>query len=335
MSVNIWLQFSACLLLIGYAGMKLTVYGDAISDKTGLGGNWIGFLMMATVTSVPELASGISAVTLANSPDIAVGTLFGSCVFNLAIIVILDLLYRKASIYQTASLGHILSASFGVVLIGLCGVGISLAAAGEPLALGSIGLYSPVIILLYLIAVWMVFSYESRQINAFTEQEPDAYSALSLTSVILRYLFAAMVVIIAGIELPLVAKHIAQVMQWQESFVGTLLVALITSLPEMVVALTAIRIHALDMAIGNIFGSNLFNIAVVAIEDILYRHGPILAMVSPAHAISVSTSLIMTGFAIIGLFYRSERRVFKLVGWVSWLLLGLYLINAYFLYRHG
>ena len=85
--------------MLGYAGTKLTVYGDAISDKTGLGGNWIGFLLIATVTSVPELASGISAVTLADAPDLAVGAIFGSCIYNLAIIVILDLLYRKGSIY--------------------------------------------------------------------------------------------------------------------------------------------------------------------------------------------------------------------------------------------
>lgn len=332
---NIWLQFLACLLLIGYAGVKLTVYGDAISDKTGLGGNWIGFLLMATVTSVPELASGISAVTLANAPDIAVGTLLGSCVFNLAIIVILDLLYRQASIYQAASLGHILSAAFGIVLIGVCGLGITLAAVGEALSLGYIGVYSPIIILLYIIAVRTVFSYESRQIEVFTEKEPDAYPALSLTSVILRYLFAAAVVIGTGIWLPLVAKQIAQMMHWQESFVGTLLVAFITSVPEMVVAVAAIRIHALDMAIGNIFGSNLFNIAVVAIEDVFYRAGPILSMVAPVHAISMATSLIMTGFAIIGLFYRSERRILKMVGWISWLLLALYLINSYFLFIYG
>ena len=333
--IYIWLQFFACMLLIGYAGVKLTIYGDAISDKTGLGGNWIGFLLMAMVTSVPELASGISAVTLANAPDIAVGTLLGSCVFNLTIIVILDLLYRKASIYQAASPGHILSASFGIVLFGICGLGINLAAVGQASALGYIGMYSPLIIFLYIIAVRTVFSYESRQIKAFTEREPDAYPSLSLTSVILRYLFAAVVVIITSLVLPLVAKQIAQIMHWQESFVGTMLVAFITSLPEMVVAVAAIRIHALDMAIGNIFGSNLFNIAVVAIEDFFYKPGPILAMISPVHTISVATAVIMTGFAIIGLFYRSEQRVLKMVGWISWLLLVFYIINSYLMFKYG
>ena len=331
---EVWLQFFACVLLIGYAGVKLTVYGDAIAEKTGLGGNWIGFLLMATVTSVPELASGISAVTLADAPDIAVGTMVGSCVFNLAILVLLDLLYRQSSIYQAAGLGHILSAGFGIVLIGICGLGLNLAAAGEILAVGSVGLYSPVILLCYIAAVRMVFNYESRQ--AVTgPPEADSRPSLSLFIVIVRYLIAAVIVVITGIVLPLVAKQLALIMHWQESFVGTLLVAFITSLPEMVVAVTAIRIRALDMAIGNIFGSNLFNIAVIAIEDFCYRPGPILANVVPVHAVSATTALIMTGFAMVGFFYRCRRRILKLFGWISWLLSALYVINAYWVFSHG
>lgn len=140
--------------MVGYAGTKLTVYGDAISDKTGLGGNWIGFLLIATVTSVPELASGISAVTLADAPDLAVGAIFGSCIYNLAIIVILDLLYRKGSIYNSASQGHILSAAFGIVLIGFSGLGMNMALNGKAFAFGHIEVYSPVILVLYLVAVY-------------------------------------------------------------------------------------------------------------------------------------------------------------------------------------
>lgn len=333
--LNIWLQFIACLLLVGYAGVKLTVYGDAIADKTGLGGNWIGFLLMATVTSVPELASGISAVTLVDSPNIAIGTLLGSCVFNLAIVVILDLLYRENLIYRVASVGHVLSASFGIVLIGLCGLGINLAGAGEALTFGYIGVYSPVIILFYIISVRTVFRYENRRIKSFTEQDTDPFPYLSLRSVILRYLFAAAVVITVGIWLPFVAKQISSLMHWQESFVGTLFVAFITSLPEMIVAVAAIKIHAVDMAIGNIFGSNLFNIVVVAITDFCYKSGPILAKVSSVHSISVVTSLLMTGLAVIGLFYRAEQRVLKLMGWISWSLLVLYLFNSYFLFIYS
>lgn len=320
---------------MGYAGVKLTVYGDAISDKTGLGGNWIGFLLIGIVTSVPELASGISAVTLADAPDLAVGAIFGACIFNLSIIVILDLLYRRGSIYTSASQGHILSAAFGIVMIGFNGLGMDLAMNGESFALGHIGVYSPVILVLYLVAVYTVFNYESRQIKIYTEQEPDAFPNLSLSAVIMRYIAAALIVIVTGIWLPVVAKQIALLMHWQESFVGTLLVAFITTVPEMTVAVTAVRINALDMAIGGIFGSNLMNNAILAVEDIVYQHGPIYSKISPVHTVSAMTSLIMTGFAIIGLFFRPEQRILKMVGWISWVLLSLLLINSYFMFING
>lgn len=313
----------------------MTVYGDAISDKTGLGGNWIGFLLIGTITSVPELTSGISAVTLADAPNLAVGAIFGACIFNLAIIVILDLLYRRDSIYHSASQGHILSAAFGIVMIGVNGLGIMLALNGDALALGHIGAFSPVILVVYVVAVYTVFSYESHQIKLYTEKEPDAYPNLSLRAIILRYLAAAIVVIATGIWLPMVAKQIALIMHWQESFVGTLLVAFITTIPEMTVAVTAIRINALDMAIGGIFGSNLMNNAVLAIEDIVYQHGPIFSKISPVHTVSIMTALIMTGFAIIGLFFRPEQRLLKLIGWISWVLLSLLLINSYFMFING
>ncbi|WP_206667324.1 sodium:calcium antiporter [Candidatus Methylobacter oryzae] len=329
------MQFLACLLLVGYAGVRLTVYGDAIADKTGLGGNWIGFLLIGIVTSMPDLANGLSAVTLADAPDLAVGAIFGACIFNLAIIVILDLLYRQGSVFSSASQGHILSAAFGIVMIGFSGLSMNLALNREEPALGHIGIFSLVILVLYLVSVYTVFNYESRQVKEYTEQEPDAYPGLSLGVVIARYVAAAVVVIVTGIFLPLIAKEAASLMHWQESFVGTLLVAFITTLPEIIVAVTAVRIDALDMAIGNIFGSNLFNMAILAIEDVVYKPGPLFSKIAPVHAVSVMTSLIMTGFAITGLFFRPEKRLLKMVGWISWMLLSLLLINSYFLFING
>ncbi len=245
------------------------------------------------------------------------------------------MLYRKGSLYNSASPGHILSASFGIVLIGVSGLGMNMTLNGKVFAFGHIGAYSPIILVLYLVAVYTVFRYESHQLKIYTELEPDAYPNLSLRAVIMRYVAAASVVIIIGIRLPIVAKQIALLMHWQESFVGTLLVALITTIPEIAVAMAAVRINALDMAIGSIFGSNLMNIAILAIEDIAYPYGPIFSKISPVHTVSVVTILIMSGFAIIGLFFRPEKRILKLVSMISWMLLLLLLINSYFMYING
>ena len=103
-----WLQFGICALLIAFAGMKLSHYGNVIADQTGWSGSWVGLFLLATVTSLPELATGVSSVTLANQPDIAVGNVLGSCMFNLSMLALVDLLYRQDSVYRRASQGHIL-----------------------------------------------------------------------------------------------------------------------------------------------------------------------------------------------------------------------------------
>jgi cation:H+ antiporter len=331
----VWIQFLLCVAAIGFAGVKLSRYGDAIADKTGLGGTWIGVIMLASVTSLPELVTGISSVTVANTPNIAVGDVLGSCVFNLLLIVVLDFLSRDESVYRRASQGHILAAGFGIMLIGLAGFNLLLSAQGGGISLGHIGLSSPVILILYGISMRSVFLYESVQVEKFTEAEADAYPDLTLRAAVVRYIGAAVIVLAAGAVLPFVAKAIAVQMGWYESFVGTLFVAFVTSLPELVVTVAALQLGAVDMAIGNLFGSNLFNIAILAIDDILFLPGPLFDSVSRTHAISAFSAVMMSGVAVVGLLYRPQSRVLRTVGWASIFLFIVYLINSYILYIYG
>jgi cation:H+ antiporter len=331
----VWLQFLLCLTVIGYAGVKLSHYGDVIADKTGLGGTWIGLVLLATVTSLPELVTGISSVAVVKVPEIAVGDILGSCVFNLLIIVILDFLHRGESVYTRTSQGHILSAGFGIMLIGVAGFNILLSSQGDNLTLGHMGIYSFVIIALYAIAIRTVFRYERQQIKEYAEEEADRYPDLSLRQAAIRYCGTALLVVAAGVLLPFVAKHIAIQMGWHEGFVGTLFVALVTSVPEMVVTIAALRLGALDMAIGSLFGSNLFNIFIFAIDDFFYTPGPLFSNIAQSHVISALSAIMMTGVAIVGLFYRPKTRIFKTVGWTSIFLFLIYLINSYVIFLYG
>lgn len=330
-----WLAFLVCVILIVVAGVKLCHYGDVIADKTGLGGTWIGLVMVATVTSLPELATGIASVTVAAAPDIAVGDVFGSCVFNLVIVVILDLIHRGESVYRTASQGHILSGAFGIMLIGFAGFNILLSANGASMAIGHVGTYSPVLLVIYAVAVRTIYRYERRQIAKFPSESIERHPDTTIAQAGARYAMAAAVVIGAGVALPFVAKVLAAQMDWSQSFVGTLFVAFATSLPEVVVTVAALRIGAVDMAIGNLFGSNLFNILVLVIDDVAYIQGPLLSEISPVHALSALSAVMMTGVAIGGLLYRPRTRVFKTVGWTSIVLFVVYVLNIYVLYLFG
>ena len=124
-------------------------------------------------------------------------------------------------------------------------------------------------------------------------------------------------------------------MGWNRSFVGSLFVALATTLPELAVTLSALRLGALDMAIGNLLGSNLFNVAIVGIDDLFYRPGDLLAHVSPVHAITAASAVVMTGLAVVGLFFRPRSRVLRAVGMVSIGMAAVYLVNTYVVFLYG
>jgi len=331
----LWLQLALCLVVIGVAGWRLSRYGDILAEKTGLSASWVGLLLLATATSLPELVTGISAVTVANAPDIAVGDVLGSTVFNLLILVILDALYRKESLYTRAAQGHILSAALGALLIGFAGFSLLLDQNGLGFALGHVGLYSPLIVLIYLAAMRAVFHYERHTLAEFTEAAAARYPGITLRRAWAGYLAAAAAIVAAGSWLPFVALDLAELMGWGQSFVGTLLVAAITSAPEVAVTLSALRIGAVDMAIANLLGSNLFNIAILAVDDVFYSPGPLLAAVSPSHVMTALTAVMMSALVIVGLIYRPRGRAVLGLSWISIGLFLLYLLNTWFLYQYG
>ena len=330
--VQVFAEFALLALALGLAGFYLALCGDVMAEKTGLGSSWIGLAMLATVTSLPELVTGISAVSIEHAPDIALGDVVGSCIFNLLLIVLLDFLHREASVYTRLSQGHILAAGFEVILLGLVAFTILLGDHGAHVSLGHIGISTPILISLYLIAMYAVFQYERNIRREDPADLTKRYAHVPLSRAIGGYLLAASVVVLAGIRLPTTGKHMVAVMGWDETFVGTFLVALATSLPEVAVTVSAVRLGAIDMAMSGLFGSNLFDLLIIAIDDLAYTRGPLLAAVSPLHLVSIQTAMMMTGIAIVGLLYRPSGRVFRTVGWVSLLIMTFYVINVAVLY---
>jgi cation:H+ antiporter len=327
----LWLGFIVCTLVIVFSGARLSKYGDIIAEKTGLGRAWIGVVLMASVTSLPELATGISSVTYADVPNIAIGDVLGSCVFNILIFAILDALYRIKPISAKAHQGNVLSAGFGILLI--CIVATSLFLGKYISPLGWIGPYSLFFVVIYFIAMRLVFSYEKRQISAFMKEKTVEfrYKDIATKTAIVNYSVNAVVVIIAATFLPKIGKGIAETTGLGQTFVGNIFIALSTSLPEVVVSITAIKIDAIDLAIGNLFGSNIFNIFILAIDDIFFIKGPLLSFANPNHIISALSAIAMTTIAIVGLTYRAERKPLFLA-WDSIGIVTVYFVNLMLLY---
>ncbi len=328
-----WLKFLFCTSLIIYSGYNLSKYGDVIAEKTGLGRTWIGVLLMAGATSLPELITGVSSVTIASAPEIAVGDVMGSSVFNILIVAILDIVYGPGPIFSRAERGHILSGGFGIILLSI--VTANLFLYSEGLIGGSyVGLYVPVIILTYLLAMRVIYRFEMKKIERFIGKRIEAvlYGEIPLKRAYVMYGIHATVIVGAGTWLPFIGAELAEVTGLGGTFVGNIFIALSTSLPEVVVSLSALKIGAVDMAIGNLFGSNLFNMNILAIDDLFFTEAPLLSRVSPDHVVSGISAIMMTAVAIVGLTYRSEKKAFMRVSWDGMAIIALYLLNTLILY---
>lgn len=327
----VWLEFAVCVAAIGMAGVRLSRHGDRIAALTGLSRNWIGMILVATVTSLPEMVTGLSAVTVAAQPDIAVGDALGSCVFNLAILAWADMQHRRGSLYAQLSSAHVLSAGLGILLLGTVALTLLLAQQQALPALGHVGLGSVVLLALYVGAMRLLYVEEQRREPVVSAPSGGA----TLRRALMGYATASAVIVAMGIWLPHLGVEIARVMGWSTSFVGTLFVALATSVPELATTWGAIRIGAVDLAVGNLLGSNLFDVLVLVFDDLAYTPGPLWSHVAPVHTVSAVTACVMSAVVIAGLAGRPARRLWRLASGVSLLLLLLYLFNAAVLYHHG
>lgn len=309
-----WAVFLVSAAVIVYAGAKLSHYGDQIATLTGLGGLWVGVVLMAGATSLPEIFTDISAV-LIDAPDLAAGDLFGSNMANMLILGIIDLIHRQKRVWQQAAFEHALSAGLAMFLTGLAAFYILF---GMDVKHAGIGFGSMSLMLFYVLGMRIVFRQESvkwrqREQEVIVEAQatggqtqPSKREGLRRASI--GFAVAALGLLAAAPFLAGSAETIAEQSGVTATFIGTSLVGMTTSLPELVTAIAAVRLGAFDLAVGNLFGSNAFNMAAFFFVDIAYRSGPLLNAVSDAHAMTALWSILLMSAALMGIIYRVEKR---------------------------
>jgi len=290
-------------------GTRLSYYGDVIAERSGLGQAWVGVIAMASVTSLPELVTGVSAAVI-RAPEIAVGDVVGSCLFNLLILGVLDLLTPTPLLNRLRPV-HTLSAALGALLLSV--VAVAILTAGRWPSLGWIGLTSPILMGGYLLAMRAIFVFERTHDQVKDDNVlADKYAHLTLRGAVIRYGATAVVLVMAAANLPSLAVAFSEATGLAQGFVGTAFVAASTSLPEVVVSLAAMRLGAWDMAAANLLGSNLFNVAILAVDDAAYTAGPLLAAASPGHAVTALGAVAMSVIIIAGLVVRPKPLIGRL-----------------------
>ena len=338
--ILLWLQLAAAVALIVVAATFLARSADVIADKTGLGRSFIGVAMLATATSLPELGTGVSAIVLVNESDLAAGDAFGSNLFNLFIIGLLDIYWRKGPLLTFVSYTSALVGALGGLLIGLGAIAMIIHSLAVSVADWRVSPVSPLMLAGFLVAIFLVHRSErsreretssdedeaapaaapyrenkaapaaepSRQNEAAPAAEPS-YEGESLARAFAVYAASAAVVVGAAVWLAYAADGVATEMGWAASFMGTQFLALSTSLPELAASFAALRLGAPDMAITNLLGSNIFNMGVVLfVDDLAFADGAIWARIDEIHLLTAVVGVIMTAVAVTAILTPNDER---------------------------
>lgn len=321
--------FVVCAGIIFFAGQKLSFYGDLISDLTGMGKAFVGLILMSAVTSLPELMVGISSVTIVASADLAVGDVLGSCAFNLGILAFMDVLTPKNHpLMKGLSNSHVLAAAFGIILFVIAGVGLFL--SEDIVLIPSLGLTSFMFVFIYFLSMRTLYKYRKFD-KTTSEHHENLDQKWTLKKVLFRFIFFALITVAVALALPYFADHIAVATGLGQMFVGTLFLAVSTSLPEIAVSISSVRMGSTDIAVGNLLGSNIFNMFILFLDDAFYTKGHLLKDASDVNLISILFIVAMTAVAIVGFVFPIERKKLIMAA-ATFIIFILYSLNMFLLY---
>lgn len=293
------------------AGASLAGYADQIAERMRMSRLFVGTLMLAFATSLPELVTDITAAR-ADAPDLAVGDLLGSSMANMAILAIIDLLYR-GRVWPSVELGH---ARVAAVAIGLTSIAVLSILTGSEAGIGWVGFAPILIMVLYILAIaWFrrmpLLARPGLDDQRLPMQKPTGWSEkaaqYSLGKLWFGFGVAVSFIFMSAPVATLAVKAIAEQTGIEQSFLGAALLAVTTSLPELVASIASLRIGAYDMAVGNLFGSNVANMSVLLFADVAYTEGPILAAVAPAQAVAGVGAILLMAIAVAAIVGESER----------------------------
>jgi cation:H+ antiporter len=304
------LEFLVLAAVIVAAGTVLTRCADAFAEITGVGRLLVGSVLLAGATSLPELTVDLSAIRL-NLPNLAIGDLVGSSLMNLLILAVMDLSHHsRGKMLSRAAAAHALSGTLGIALTAMVGVGILIAPRFPNATLFGVHATVWVLAIGYCLGVRLVFldqrvaAREAVEAGTVPEHVP---SPRKLGRYIMGFVAAAAVIFFIGPRLAETAGRIAELSGLGSSFVGTTFVALSTSLPELVASITAVRLGAFDLVIGNVFGSNAFNMMLFLPLDMAYPQA-LFSVANAAHVISVLAVIVCTSVVIMGQLYLPDSR---------------------------
>lgn len=330
----VFIYFILAAAITVYAAMKLSTYADVISEKSTMSGMLVGTVLLAGATSLPEVTTSVSAVMI-NNPDIAIGNMLGSNLFNIFILAMFDLFYRQKRLFNEASRDHLYTAGLGLMLTLV--TMIALIVRIDFTILG-IGIDALLIAVLYGIGIYYIGKRPQQPAvereaahEAVQEIDASATSSITVKRAVIGFIIAALVIMGAGTALSVLGDQIAVVTGLGSSFVGSFLIAATTSLPEAVSVFVALKLRNVNLAFGSILGSNIFNMLIIAMSDVFYRDGSILADVAASHLVTAIGITILSVLVMYSVLRKDVTSKFRYV-LPSVLVVLVYFASSYFIF---
>ncbi|MDX2205297.1 MAG: sodium:calcium antiporter [Hyphomicrobiaceae bacterium] len=322
------------------AGTRMSEYAAVIGARTGMGQAFAGMLLLGGATSLPELAT-VSTSAFYGDAGLAVNSILGSVAMQVLLLALADaVLGRDALTSVVAAPATLLQGTFDILLMTIALIGI---AAGEFAVLGT-GLCALAVLPVFLLSVLLSAGYAERapwqatgrQSNSSQQQgghaSPEAETKdAGLSRTVAKALIASGVLLVAGFVLSRGGDVISKQTGLDSGMIGFVLVGISTSLPEVSSVVGAMRQKNYELAIGDIFGTNMFDIALIPIADIIYRKGAILKEAGPFETVAALLGILLTAVYLVGLLERRDRTILRM-GYDSLAAIVIYAIGLGILY---
>ncbi|MEA3489315.1 MAG: hypothetical protein U9R44_03105 [Candidatus Omnitrophota bacterium] len=320
----VWLEFLICSALMIFCAYHLCKEGVLISRRTRLEEGLIGMFFLALATSFPEMTTGSTAVFFLGKIGLGYGDIVGSIIVNLMILLFLDYYQGRGRILLRVSRINRLTGIFALLLISVVLVFAVLRASGVFVpGLKGLGVESVLIAVMYLGCLEVVRRTNTKEDDGTSETKG------SLLKIWAKFIVLLVIVMLLGMWLAKSGEKIANTTGLSQTFIGTLFLGLSTSFPEMIVSFTALRAGSVNMAVGNILGSNLFDVFIIPFLDGLCG-APILGILTSGQMIATVVAVLISLIAVIGLFVKRDTS--RRINWDTGLIFTVGLAGFVLLY---
>lgn len=296
----VYLAYIVLAVTVVIFSIKASDYVELIDKKTNISGAFLGGVMLAAITSLPELFTSISAVLMFNNSELVLGNILGSNIFNLFTLAVVIVFFMKGFINGAIGNNHLKTSLFTLVVNIILFFPIFF---GENIDVFNISIVSILIMILYFLSLKFL---AGDQVET-TEEEKKDDSNLTLKQIIVRFILASIGLVIASILITYVTDIISVKLNLAASLSGALFLGIATSLPEVTSVIALAKKFQFNLAVGTIIGSNMFNLFIISITDILYIGNSVYFTTLPQTKILLLFTTISTIIASIILVAKNAK----------------------------